>query len=265
MPSALLLETRRAALETSFGERVTLDGLPGVFQFFQRRKGYRYSVDDLLTAYFAFKHAPERVTHMLDLGIGIGCVGLALASNFKDAQLTGIEAQDISVQLLRENVWANSFEARVRIIHDDLRNFSRHQWPEYFQLITASPPYFDIRNGLLPNDAQAAHCRFELRGDICDYAQCAAALLQDDGVFVFCFPTNQMTRAETALQTAGLFLNHIQQVIPKEHRPSLFSLFSASRQPHKKMAHEALIVRDVNGLHTAQMQKVYTRFSNSSG
>jgi tRNA1(Val) A37 N6-methylase TrmN6 len=132
-------------------------------------------------------------------------------------------------------------------------------------LITASPPYFDIRNGLLPNDAQAAHCRFELRGDIFDYARCAAALLQDDGVFVFCFPTNQTSRAENALHAAGLFLNHLQQVIPKECRPSLFSLFAASQRPHEKREHEALTVRDVNGLHTAQMQKVYARFFNSSG
>ncbi|MEI9954064.1 MAG: hypothetical protein WDO74_35080 [Pseudomonadota bacterium] len=40
----------RSALEQEFGERVTLDGLTGDWFIFQRARGHRHSVDDVLTA-----------------------------------------------------------------------------------------------------------------------------------------------------------------------------------------------------------------------
>jgi tRNA1Val (adenine37-N6)-methyltransferase len=261
MRSPQQLEQRRLELEIELGGQVTLDGLAGPYKLFQRKKGYRHSVDDILTAHFAVSGKNEKPSEVLDLGIGIGCVGLAVAWYFQDTTVTGVEAQDISVALLRQNIWANNLESRVNVVHQDLRDFvPQIQQTHRYSLITASPPYFDVKNGILPADSQAAHCRFEMRGDIFDYARCAAAWLHANGRFVFCFPSVQHGRVLRALGEAQLHLNSFQRVIPKENVPSLFSLYEASKRNTPTVECPPLTVRDANGTRTQQMHDVYSVF-----
>ncbi|HEY0254801.1 MAG TPA: methyltransferase, partial [Kofleriaceae bacterium] len=175
----------REELELELGEPITQDGLSATFQIFQRKHGHRHSIDDLLTAWFALEHAqPDR---SLDLGTGIGTVGLLLCSALPALRLTCIEAQDISYRLLRANIALNGVGERVRALHGDLRALADDRYP----LVTGSPPYFPPGTGVLPSDSQKAHARFELRGDVGDYAKAAREHLEPDGLFVFCFPTPQ--------------------------------------------------------------------------
>src|SRR4051794_26770676 len=106
-------EERRAALESELGEPITVDGLTATWRIFQRRKGHRHSTDDLLTAWYALENSPP-VTRLLDLGTGIGTVGLLVLSGMPlDSRLTGVEAQEVSFRFLGENVRGNGLEERV--------------------------------------------------------------------------------------------------------------------------------------------------------
>jgi len=69
------MEARRAALDAMRGEPITLDALTGRWSILQRKRGHRHSTDDVLTAWYALQHGP-RVDATLDLGAGIGTVGL---------------------------------------------------------------------------------------------------------------------------------------------------------------------------------------------
>ena len=180
------MDQRKDELEAELGEPITFDGLSATFKIFQRRKGHRHSTDDLLTAWYALEQ--RQPDSALDLGTGIGTVGLLMASALPALHLTCIEAQDISFRFLRENIAVNQVGDRVRSIHGDLRELALD---EKFPLITGSPPYFDPRAGIVPADSQKAHARFELRGDVTDYARAAKAHLEPDGLFVFCFPFAQ--------------------------------------------------------------------------
>lgn len=254
------LEARLGALRSEMGEEMTLDALTRDWKIFQRRRGHRHSTDDLLTAWYAASHVPAART-LLDLGSGIGSVGLALLWHFAAASLTAIEVQAISHRLLRENCWANGVEPRVRVIHGDLRTAV----PEgAFDLVTGSPPYFDVKNGIVSADAQRASARFELHGDVSDYCRAAKKALASGGTFVFCFPTVQRTRAERAADAAGLTRMFSRDVIPKEGLPPLFSLFLCRRAEDAPMAPPVLqtpfVVRDSAGAHTADTDAARTLF-----
>ncbi|HEY4104107.1 MAG TPA: methyltransferase [Polyangiaceae bacterium] len=225
LPPAHLVE-RRAQLEAEFGEPITLDGLTGSWFIFQRAHGHRHSIDDVLTAHYALEVSPRVETH-LDLGAGIGTVGLlALSTLDEHSRLTAVEAQSTSFRLLLANLEANGLSDRVRALHGDLRELSL---AENFPLITGSPPYFPLGTGVVPQDSQKAHARFELRGDVTDYARVAARHLGTDGWFVFCFPSVQTERALAAVASAGLAVVRRRDVIPRQGRPALFSLFACRR------------------------------------
>ena len=226
------LSERLSALTTELRDAMTLDGLTRDFKIFQRRRGHRHSTDDLLTAWYAATHAPDRpVKTLLDLGSGIGSVGLALAWYFEEAALTAIEVQRGSYRLLCENAWANGVEARTHLVHGDLRDaaLSLLLASPPFDLVTGSPPYFDVKSGIVSADPQRAGARFELCGDVSDYCRAARHTLAHGGRFVFCFPTVQRARAETACAKARLAIVTSRDVIPKEGAPPLFSLFACRR------------------------------------
>lgn len=205
-------------------DELTEDHLTIGWKILQRKRGHRHSTDDLLTGWYAAeKTSPER-RRLLDLGAGIGTVGMLLLWRSPDATLVSIEAQEISFALLEKNIARNDLGARVRAIHGDLRHVRLEG--ETFDVVTGSPPYFDPKDGIVSADSQRAHARFELRGDVVDYCKAARAALAPGGRFVFCFPTNQRARAERAVSDTGLAIVTSRDVIPRRGIAPLFSLFS---------------------------------------
>jgi tRNA1(Val) A37 N6-methylase TrmN6 len=206
-------------------DELTLDALTGGWTIAQRRKGHRHSTDDLLTGWYAVEVVPD-ARRILDLGAGIGSVGLIALWRSPGASLVAIEAQEISFELLAGNITRNGLDERVRAIHGDLREV---RLAERFDLVTGSPPYWDVSEGVVPADPQKAHARFELRGDIRDYAAAARAALAEHGRFVFCFPWVQRLRAFQACRNADLVIERERVVIPRKGVDPLFILFAARR------------------------------------
>lgn len=234
-------------------DELTIDGLTRDWKIVQRRRGHRHSTDDLLTGWYAAEKVddPKRV---LDLGSGIGSVGLLVLWRAPRATLTAIEAQEQSFALLEKNIAMNGLASRVRAIHGDLRTT---RFPaESFDLVTGSPPYFDVKDGVVPADAQKAHARFELRGDVRDYCVAARAAMAPGGRFVFCFPAVQRARAERACDDAELAIVTSRDVVPRRGAAPLFALFSCRRredEPHvPAIVEPTYFVRDEAGVQTAE-------------
>jgi tRNA1(Val) A37 N6-methylase TrmN6 len=248
-------EARRRELEAELGEPITVDGLSAAYKIFQRRNGHRHSTDDLLTAWYALEHVPD-APRALDLGAGIGGVALLVESQLPPgASVVAIEAQEISYRFLVENVRGNA--ARVETLHGDLRELAL---AERFPLVTGSPPYFDPSAGIVPADSQKAHARFELRGDIGDYARAAARHLAPGGWFVLCFPFQQLARAIAVLHAERFAIVHRRDVIPRTGLAPLFSLFACRREPGAEVVEPPFVVRAENGSHTIELHTTRRRF-----
>ncbi len=273
----------RALLEQEFGERITLDALTGPngltdrepwqddakgaagWLIAQRKDGHRHSIDDVLTAWYALRISPPVVEH-LDLGTGIGTVGLlTLWGMGAEARLTCVEAQEISYRLLQANLDANGLRDRVDCSLGDLREL---ELGRTFPLVTGSPPYFPASAGVVSKDPQKAHARFELRGDVSDYARAAVKHLAAGGWFVLCFPSPQKQRALDGIAAAGLATVKMRDVIPRESLAPLFTLFACRHRDEFEGRTEVeppLTVREQNGRLTAEMAGVRRRFGFLDG
>ena len=246
--------SRLPSLEQEMGEELFVSGLVGPYRIFQRKNGHRHGIDDATTAWYALQKTPP-VKKTLDLGTGIGTVGLAVLWGLgQGADLTCVEAQEISYRLLTENIQGNGLDRCVRAIHGDIRDLDLG---ERFPLITGSPPYFPIGTGSLPEDSQKAHARFELRGDVGDYARAAKRHITEDGLFVFCFPFQQKSRCIKLVTDVGFRLITIRDVVPMKSKPALFSLYCASLSFTGAVTEEEpLIVAFENGKYTPEMMAI---------
>ncbi|MCL2822454.1 MAG: methyltransferase [Polyangiaceae bacterium] len=227
--------------------------LAGEYRLFQRYQGHRYSVDDMLVAYVAGSElsSPRCV---LDLGCGLGSVMLMLAWRFPGARFVGIEAQIEHVEMARRNVLLNGCEQRATIIHGDLRaDWELVEKMGPFDLITATPPYFDPRTSTVCKDSQRAYAQWELRGGIEDYALAASKLLSQGGCFVACSAANPRGRVESAFERVGLFPNWHRDVLPRPGGIPFLSLWIASRKPEIPVRCSLLLVlREADGTRTAE-------------
>jgi tRNA1(Val) A37 N6-methylase TrmN6 len=206
----------------------TLDALSGYFRIFQLRNGHRFSTDDVLTAWYGTTWVPTAST-VLDLGSGIGSVAMIAAWRMPGARFVTIEAQPESVELARRSAAWNGLTARYDIRLGDFRTPGPIGDEERFDLVLGSPPYFSPGTGTEGDHPQKVACRFELRGDIGDYAATAARHLASGGLFACVFPEEQRARVERAAAASALVIVRRRAVVFKEGEPSLITLFAMVR------------------------------------
>ena len=208
----------------------TLDAISGHFRLFQLRDGHRFSTDDILTAWYGTTWCPMART-ALDLGSGIGTVGMISAWRLPGAKLVTVEAQADSVTLARKSRLYNGLTERYEIREGDFRAPTSLQPQEKFELITGSPPYFPPDAGVPSEHPQKLACRFELRGTVADYCTTAARHLAPGGFFACVFPHEpvQLARVVAGAQAAGLVIVRKRPVVFREGDVALIALFGLMR------------------------------------
>ena len=238
------------------GPDETLDAFAGHWRIFQLKKGHRYSTDDLLGAWFTvdtLESLDRLPVRALDLGTGIGSVGLFLLWKFPDLHLNGVEAQTRSLDLARRSARFNGVASRVQYIEGDLRSGDLGR----FDLITGSPPYWNPADGTLSDGPQKGPCRFEFRGGLEDYCQAAERSLSPGGIFVLVFDGRQHDRLERAAKESGLGIFRLRDVVAHQGREPLILVAAMSRSsglPMEYREEPPLILREDGGRRSAEFR-----------
>lgn len=238
---------------------VTLDALSGPWKIHQRRKGHRWSIDDLVTAWVAVKARPDARTH-LDLGCGIGSVLMLCAYKLREARHVGVEAQEQSAALCRLSLEHNGLTPRVELRNHDFRAPEALRPDEKFELITGTPPYFPVGSATVPRDSQKAHARMELRGGVEDYCLVASQHLREDGIFVVCGDGRRPDRTMLAAERAGLHVHAMLDLIPHPEKGPLFHVATLKWTKAPFVAVSTLNARLPNKKRAPEMQSVRAFF-----
>lgn len=228
--------------------------LTGEWRLFQKQRGHRWSLDDLVTAAVAAPHAEALgADKLLDLGCGLGSVLLMMAWRFPEADVTGIEAQDDRAAMGRRSIAWNGVEARCRILDGDLRQASVLPPDARFPLVTGTPPYFPQGTGPESDKTHAAACRFEVRGGIEAYAQAASRWLTPTGRFVVCTAALEAERVVSSAQQAGLHVIEHVEIVPRVGKDVLVMVDVMAREP-APLVRRSLTVRDAASQWTPEFQ-----------
>jgi tRNA1(Val) A37 N6-methylase TrmN6 len=206
----------------------SLDAISGHFRLFQLLDGHRFSTDDVLTAWYGTSWVP-RATRVLDLGSGIGSVGMVAAWRLPSATFVTVEAQAESVRLARKSAAYNGLDGRYEIREGDFRDAAVLGADEHFDLVLGSPPYFPRGTGVEGDHPQKVQCRFEVRGDVSDYTRVAMAHLSPGGIFACVFPSAQLDRVMRAAADAGAVVVRRRPVVFREGDAPLVDLVAMMR------------------------------------
>jgi tRNA1(Val) A37 N6-methylase TrmN6 len=237
------------SVEAGEAGELTSDAITAGFRITQRRRGHRFSLDDLATAWEAARQFPEARSYV-DLGCGIGSVLLMVTWRLPLARAIGVEAQAESFALARRNVEDNGIAARATVIHGDLREVTRAWAHGPCELVTGTPPYLPVGTAIMSPDPQRAAARIELRGGVEDYLAAAARVLAPAGSVVVCADGRAPDRVRKGAAAAGLAVRRRLDVIAREGAAGpLFSVWTCSREAGSE-EHQIAIMRDASGART---------------
>jgi tRNA1(Val) A37 N6-methylase TrmN6 len=242
----------RADLEPAEDEDLCY--LAGDWRLFQKLRGHRWSLDDLVTAWIATRGVdPAAALRALDLGCGLGSVLLMVAWAVPSADVTGIEAQPDRAALGRRSIAYNGVADRCRILDGDLRTTPL---PGRFDLVTGTPPYFPRGTGTESGKTHAAPARFEHRGGVEDYLAVAAEHVEPSGRIAICSSALECDRVTGAVR--GLGLAHLDHwtIVPRAGKRPLIMVDVLARSGTATPAAHEQVVRDRDGRWTPELQRV---------
>jgi len=236
-------------LQLQPGPGETLDTLAGTWRVFQLTRGHRFSADDMLCAWAARRARPGAL-NLLDLGAGIGSVGLmALWHLPPQARLVMVEAQQVSHDLAVRSVAHNELGHRVVARLGDLRDPASVPERAAFDLITCSPPYIPEGHGVASPVPQRAGARIELRGDVFDYMRTAQRALAPGGR-VSLVHSAVDRRPPKAIEQAGLAVDWWCEVFFRSGRKASLALYVAGHADEIQggaSPRPPVVLRDRNG------------------
>ncbi len=85
-------------------------------------------------------NAPEKVTRVLDMCTGSGCLAILAALAFPQAQVDAVDISSDALAVARRNIADYALGERVHLLQSDL---FESQGPTRYDLIISNPPYVD--------------------------------------------------------------------------------------------------------------------------
>jgi tRNA1Val (adenine37-N6)-methyltransferase len=229
--------------------------LSGNVKIFQKKKGYRFSIDSILLAYFIRLKEGQKV---VDLGTGSGVIPIILATKFKSTEIWGVEIQEELAEMAHRNIEMNHLQGRVHIVKGDARNLADRMESEGFDIALTNPPYRKIRSGRLNLEPEKAIARHEITGSLADMAKIAFRLLKPKASFYLVYPAVRIADLITCIRKSRLEPKQLRLVHPNVRKGAQLILVEAIKGGGPGVEiRPPLFIHDLNGKFSEEMQSIY--------
>jgi tRNA1Val (adenine37-N6)-methyltransferase len=224
--------------------------LRGRIRVHQPASGYRFNVDSVLLAGFAWAIERERV---LDLGTGSAILLLLLAQWHHLDTFMGIEVQpelaDLAMRNLEENGWSDRGEIRAA----DFREAGALP-AGAFDLVVCNPPYFPAGRGQTSPDPQRALARQGFAAELPDVLSAGTRAMRAGGRLCLVLPVDRWPSLLEALQASSLHLSLVREVSPSEGAPPNRLLVQCRTEPGRgEVTLPRLVLRTGTGSYSEEV------------
>lgn len=232
-------------METSTTEDALLGGR---VRLTQPRRGYRVAVDAVL---LAAAISPPPGGRVLDLGAGVGAVGLCLAARVPGCRVIGIELQPGLARLATRNAEVNGVADRVEtVVHDIAQPL-----PEAlgtFDCVATNPPYLAAAVADPPPDRSKALATVESSAGLALWLAVATGALEPGGVLTVIHRSDRLDEIAAHLARLGW-----GDVVVKHLPPASRALIQARGSAFlKRRDSSPLTLHGPNGGYTAEAEAI---------
>ncbi len=194
----------------------TLDKiLNGGLRVFQKKKGYRFSLDSILLAHFVSLKPQAKA---IDLGCGSGIILLVLAKHFPHVDFSGLEVQEELAYMAKKNIKINSLEDIVKVFTGDAKKVKNIFNARSFDAAIFNPPYRKLSSGRINPIFEKAVARHEIKGSLKIFLNAAKYLLKPGGKVFTVYPAKRL------IELVSLFRENI--IEPKRIKMVFSDFFS---------------------------------------
>jgi len=186
--------------------------LGGRVRLLQPRRGYRVAVDAVLLAAAVDARADMRV---LDLGAGVGAVGLCIARRVPGCHVVGIELQPALAALAERNAALNDINDRVRtIVHDLARPLPITLGK--FDHVATNPPYLAAAVADPSPDPGKALATVESSATLARWLEVATGALKPAGTLILIHRSDRLDDIATNLVELGWGDLTVKRLMPAQ-------------------------------------------------
>ena len=163
----------------------------------------------------------KRRMHILDIGIGSGCILLTILKERKKFYGTGIDISKDCINISKINAKNLKVESRTRFHKTDVDKFSFGK----YDLIVSNPPYINKYNiKYLERDVANFEPRLALDGGIDGLSEIrkvvkkSSELIKKNGKFILEIGFNQKNKVINLLKEEGFYINSTLKDLAKNDR-----------------------------------------------
>ncbi len=225
--------------------------LGGALKIHQPKVGYRAGSDTVLLSAAINAKPGDRV---LDVGCGVGTVGLCVARRVSGAHVIGLEFQQDLVTLANQNAMENGLDDQVKFIHHDIRKkLPVNITANSFDWVAANPPYYNLENHDVAAGEQRSTSRAQIQGDLSTWVDFCFKMTKPRGHMVFIYPTEHVEQLIGLLMQKKVGGLTLYPLWPKPNDPAKRMLICVRKgvSSPTKMG-PGLILHDDHGNYTAQ-------------
>ena len=224
-------------------------------KIFQKKDGFRFSVDAVLISNF-FK--PIKKGIVVDFGTGTGIIPLLIQHNDKISKIYGLEIQETIFKMAKKSIEINDLSERIEIIHGDINAIEDFWGKDSVDHVISNPPYFSRGKGTVNDSDLKKISRHECDVDIDILVYKAKRILKTCGTFTIIYKTDRLQELVTILSKHLFEIHRIRFVHTKEGKKASLVMIEAVKERNRGMVVEPpLIITKTSGEYSEEYKNYY--------
>jgi tRNA1Val (adenine37-N6)-methyltransferase len=235
--------------------------LEGRLRVYQKKNGYRFSLDAVLLAHFI---SLKKYSTAIDLGTGSGIIPLVVAIRYPHSRWVGLEIQEDMARLAKKSVSLNQLEDRIKIINGDARKSKNLLAKNSFDVVTFNPPYRKINSGRINPLQEKAIARHEIKGSLKCFLEAATYLLMPAGKVFTIYPAKRLAELICLFRSNNIEPKRMQIVFSDMESDAEFVLVEGRVGSREELAIEPpIFIYDQDRNYTRQMADIFSDLAPS--
>lgn len=220
---------------------------------YQRKKGYRFSVDAPILADFLPSFPKQKA---LEVGTGVGVIALMALYKKKFSFIYGLDIQPGLSELAERNAEENGFSHNLKIIAADFNenylDFSG------IQHIFSNPPFFRADRGRLSPNPEIKNAKTEIKLTVKQLLVNSFSILGTKGNLYLVLPYSRYRETVKMAAGIGFFVSRLREVLSFSHgKPERFLIQLTNYNVSPKTLPPLIIFKD-KGVYTDEMDIILT-------